>query len=116
MKKILVIEDNKDISDILKTRLEHQGFSVDTARGGYAVLEYMHGSEMPDAIVLDLVLPERSGEELLASLKSKWQDTKVFIYSGHEKYEGKFKECISGFFLKTNGIDKLINAIMKEIQ
>lgn len=115
MKKILVIEDNKDISDILKKKLEHQGFSVDTAKSGYAVLEYMHGSKMPHAIVLDLVLPERSGEELLPSLKSKWQDTKIFIYSGHEEYEGKFKECISGFFLKTDGINRLINAIMEEI-
>jgi len=115
MKKILIVEDNKDISTILKKKLEIHGFSVDLAEGGYAVLGYMRDSKMPHAIVLDIILPERSGEDLLCTLKNKWPDTKVFIYSAHAEYKGHLKEYAAGFFLKTDGMDNLIGAIKKEI-
>jgi len=117
MKTVLIAEDNRDIRTILKERLEKDGFTVMIANGGYAVLGYLRKNQKPDFIILDLLLPERSGIELLDSLKSKWPDTKIFIYSAHTEFEGRlrlFKEHISGFFIKTDGFDKLIDAIKKE--
>ena len=115
MKKVLIVEDNKDVSTILKKKLEIHGFSVDLAEGGYAVLGYVRDSSMPHAIILDIILPERSGTDLLYTLKNKWPDTKIFIYSAYPEYEEKLEEYATGFFLKTDGMDNLIEAIKKEV-
>lgn len=115
MKKVLIIEDNKDISSIFKKKLEHHGFSVDLTEGGYDVLGYMKDSKMPHAIILDMILPERNGADLLCSLKNKWPKTKVFIYSAHAEYDGNLKEYATGFFHKTDGMDNFIDAIKKGI-
>ena len=119
IKKILIAEDNIGISLVLKTRLEKSGFSVDTVSGGYALLGYLHDKEEPDAIVLDLILPEKTGIELLESVKNKWAGTKIFIFSAHPEYEQKmhlFEDYTCGFFPKTKGVDNLIKAIKKEFK
>lgn len=117
-KKILVAEDNPEMCVILKTRLEEAGFSSDIVQGGYALLGYLKKEGMPDAVILDLMLPERSGVELLGTLKNKWPATKIFIFSAYPEYKDKlhlFKGHIAGFFCKTDGIDKLIGAIKEAL-
>jgi DNA-binding response OmpR family regulator len=117
-KKILVIEDNEEISSILKERLEHDGFSVVVADDGYSALSFLKDKEGPDAVILDLMLPGRSGMDLLCSLKSKWPGTKIFIYSAFKEYKNKldfYKEYISAFFCKSDGMENLINAIKSEL-
>ena len=113
MKKVLIVEDNEDIRTLLKKRLEISGFSVDMAEGGYALLGHLRKDAAPDVIILDLMLPERSGIELLSSLKSKWPKTAIFIFSAHPEYQRKafVRDAVEGFFCKTDGMDKLIKEI-----
>jgi len=118
MKKVLVIEDNQDMSFILRERLEGSGFSVDTAEDGYSVLKCLRNEQAPDVIIMDLMLPERSGIDLLGSLKGKWANTKIFIFTAQEEYKTKsylFKNYICEFFCKSEGIPKLIEAIKQEL-
>ena len=117
MKKVLIVEDDKDISLLLKNHLEDNQFSVDIVEDGYAALGYLRSASAPDIIILDLVLPGRSGLDLLCSFKSKWTETKIFIFSGHEKYKEKlhlYKDNICGFYCKPDEVTKLIDAIKKE--
>ncbi len=119
MKKILIVEDEQDISKILKARLESEGFSVDTVEGGFSALGYLKKKSAPNAIVLDLVLPERSGIELLGSFHSVWPDTKIFIYTAHTEYEERpyyYEKYIGGFFRKSDGMDKLVRRIKKSCE
>jgi len=118
-KKVLVVEDEKDICVLLEARLKQNNFSVDIANDGYAVLAYIKAARPPDAIILDLVLPQRSGVDLLCSLKSKWPDTKIFIFTAHPKYIASrhlFEEYINGFFCKTDGITKLVSVIITQLK
>ena len=112
-KKILIVEDNQDIVRILQKRLKDNDFSVDVAERGYSALGFLRNEESPDAIILDLMLPERSGMDLLSSLKSKWPMTEIFIFSAHEEYKTQlalYKEYITAFFCKSDGMDNLIAA------
>ncbi len=114
MKKILVVEDNKDLNLFLVKRLESSGFSVDSVEHGYAVLSYLKTGMVPDAVVLDLMLPGRSGLELLDTLISHWAETKIFIFSAHAEHEERRmlkRYNLSGYFCKSDGMDKLIEAI-----
>jgi DNA-binding response OmpR family regulator len=119
MIRILIVEDNKDMTMILAKRLEHEGFAVDAVADGYALLSLLRDGMEPDALVLDLMIPGRSGLELLNTVITKWKATKVFIFSAHSEYEKRctLKEYnISGYICKSDGIDKLIEMIKSELK
>ena len=69
-KKILVVDDEKPISDIIKFNLEKEGYEVVTAYDGEEALEKVE-SESPDLIILDLMLPKIDGLEVAKRVRAK---------------------------------------------
>ncbi len=69
-KKILVVDDEKPISDIIKFNLEKEGYEVVVAYDGEEALEKVE-SEQPDLIVLDLMLPKIDGLEVAKRVRAK---------------------------------------------
>ena len=69
-KKILVVDDEKPISDIIKFNLEKEGYEVVTAYDGEEALEKVE-SENPDLIILDLMLPKIDGLEVAKRVRAK---------------------------------------------
>lgn len=67
MSKILVVDDEKNILELVRFNLEREGYQVLTARDGLAGLELAR-KENPDLIVLDVMLPEMSGLEICQEL------------------------------------------------
>jgi two-component system, OmpR family, alkaline phosphatase synthesis response regulator PhoP len=65
---ILVVDDEKDILDMLRYNLEKEGYAVHTARNGLQALERVE-ENVPDLIVLDIMMPEMDGLEVLKRLK-----------------------------------------------
>ena len=68
--RILVADDEPHIRRILVTFLEAAGFGVDTVADGAAALERLRDSEPYDLMVLDILMPEASGFEVLAEVRS----------------------------------------------
>ena len=68
MKKILVVDDEKPISDIIKFNLEKEGYDIVTAFDGEEALEKV-GEENPDLIVLDVMLPKIDGLEVVREVR-----------------------------------------------
>lgn len=68
-KKILVVEDERDIQQLVKLYLEKEGYRTVTASTGTEALKYAR-EEKPDLIVLDLMLPEIDGLEVCKRLRS----------------------------------------------
>lgn len=69
-KKILVVDDEKPISDIIKFNLEKEGYEVVVAYDGEAALEQVE-TENPDLIILDLMLPKIDGLEVAKRVRAK---------------------------------------------
>ncbi|MBP3771896.1 MAG: response regulator transcription factor [Treponema sp.] len=67
--KVLVVEDDKGISDFILPELEHEGFTTILAETGRQALEKFE-SENPDLILLDVMLPELNGLEVLRRIRS----------------------------------------------
>jgi DNA-binding response OmpR family regulator len=67
---VMVIEDEKEIRDLVRYNLERAGFRVSTASDGEAGLRDIFASR-PDALVLDLMLPGRNGLEVLRELREE---------------------------------------------
>ncbi len=76
MKTILVIEDEKDLAELIAFNLENQGYKVMTATDGPSGLETAQQS-LPDLILLDLMLPGISGIEICKTLKKSEKTYKI---------------------------------------
>ncbi|WP_283584001.1 response regulator YycF [Limosilactobacillus difficilis] len=70
MAKILVVDDEKPISDIIKFNMEKEGYEVCVAYDGEEALEKVE-SESPDLIILDLMLPKIDGLEVAKRVRAK---------------------------------------------
>lgn len=80
--KILVVDDEEDIRDILGDRLRMHGYEVITAADGIEALEKV-GNELPDLVLLDILLPNLDGMEVLSRIKREHPDTLVIMITAH---------------------------------
>jgi CheY-like chemotaxis protein len=67
--KILVVEDDDDIRDSLKELLEEEGYQVDTAPNGEQALAKLQDQELPQLILLDLMMPVMDGWQFQKELR-----------------------------------------------
>jgi two-component system response regulator AdeR len=68
--KILIVEDDAAIAEILDAYLQHGGYATAIARDGNQALQ-LHDTWKPDLVLLDYMLPERSGNEVLSVLRRR---------------------------------------------
>ena len=81
MKKIMIVEDNKDLQDIYKHSFEKYGYSVIVKADGLEGVESV-AEEMPDVILLDLMMPGMDGFGFLKKMKeSGWVSIPVVVCS-----------------------------------
>lgn len=79
-KRILVVDDEPDFATIVQENLEKEGFEVEVAYNGIEGLEKVHANP-PDAIVLDVMMPEKDGYAVCKELKAdeKYADIPVIL-------------------------------------
>ena len=70
MKKILIVDDEEDITELVKKLLKSEGFDVVTANSGKEALALLE-STTPDLIFLDLFMPEMSGWDVLREIRKR---------------------------------------------
>lgn len=80
---ILVIEDDEFMASLLGFMLARQNLQVTRVADGQAALAQLDGDQVPDAVVLDLMLPQVSGMQVLEGMKARqgWTDTPVLVLS-----------------------------------
>ncbi|EIT86102.1 OmpR family DNA-binding response regulator [Fictibacillus macauensis ZFHKF-1] len=81
-KKILVVDDERPIADILQFNLEKEGFQVSCAYDGVAAIEMVE-SEKPDMILLDIMLPLKDGMEVCREVRKKY-DTPIIMLTAKD--------------------------------
>ena len=82
MKKILIVDDEKPISDIIKFNMVKEGYEVVTAFNGREALE-MFEAERPDILILDLMLPELDGLEVARTIR-KTSNVPIIVLSAKD--------------------------------
>ena len=118
-KKVLIIEDDSDFQDIYQLYLQGESYQVLAARNGkegLAVLE----KEIPDIIILDLIMPVMDGEEFYVKLRAqeKWRSIPVIIASVNEKMPQRITELggVAGNLRKPFKIDVLLEMIRQNLK
>lgn len=80
---ILIVEDNNEINHMLTELLQNNGYATQSAYSGTEALLYLE-KQIPRAVILDLMLPGMTGEELLVKIKDVDSDIAVIIASAKE--------------------------------
>jgi DNA-binding NtrC family response regulator len=84
--RILIADDEPSNRKILAQELVHKGFAVDTASGGNEALAKIE-SAPPDLVILDYMMPDMSGLEVLKELRKKGNDTPVIMITAYGSVE-----------------------------
>jgi DNA-binding response OmpR family regulator len=115
MAKVLVADDSETILLLLQTRLEMEGYEVETAGDGQEVMDAMHAEGgAPDLLLLDAMMPRKSGIDALRELRADGLQTPVLIVSAHqdEMDAGAATEVeVSGYITKPIDFDRLFATI-----
>jgi CheY-like chemotaxis protein len=84
--RILVVDDDPDIIDYFDLFLRDHGYAVAAASNAPDALELMESFD-PDAVLIDVLMPGKSGLDLLVTLRrdSRWTDTPVVMVTGNDK-------------------------------
>lgn len=81
-KHILIVEDDRSLIGFLNITLGHEDFFVSIARDGESALKAVKSTK-PDLVILDMMLPQKSGFELIKSLQTpEYRDVPIIAISG----------------------------------
>lgn len=118
MSKIAIVEDDVAISQMYRIKFEAEGYTVETAENGKIGLELIEDMK-PDIVLLDLMMPEMDGEEMLKLLRATaWgKDIKVIILTnmGESEAPDSIREMnVEAFILKANMTPRQVAELVKE--
>ena len=88
--KILVVEDEKDLNNIITKHLKKNNFSVDSVFDGEEALEYLNYGDY-DVIILDIMLPKFNGYEVVKNLRANKNETAVLMLTARDAIDDKIK-------------------------
>jgi len=107
--RILVVDDEPQILRALQTSMRAAGYEVDTATDGRTALAHA-GAHPPDAVILDLMLPDARGTDVVRQLRG-WSEAPIIVLSAVEDEEEKVAALDAGaddYVTKPFGVDELL--------
>lgn len=118
MPKIAVIEDDIALADMYKLKLESAGMTVSVAYDGKSGLD-MIVKDTPDLLLLDLMLPQMTGSEVLAEYRKTpgGKNTKVIILTNISEYEAPddlYELGILRYMVKANYTPSQVIVVVQE--
>ena len=95
--KILLVDDQAEIRDLLTQSLKTRGYDVFEVGDGAGLKSALSGTQ-PDVVLLDLKLPDADGLDLLSEIKRAWPETEVIVLSGFGSLESAVEATKRGAF------------------
>ena len=118
MATILVVDDERPIQDMLRTALESNGYRVLTAGNGFEGL-LLHQKHTIDVTIMDLIMPDTDGIEMISKLMEESPDAKIIAMtgaSGDMNFLDVARQCgVRRVFAKPFDLDELVSAVHEEL-
>ena len=117
--KVAIVEDDQAIAQMYRIKFQAEGYDVDTAENGLLGLELAENMK-PDIILLDLMMPEMNGGEMLAKLRATtWgRNIKVVVLTnmGEQEIPEEVKQLnVSAVILKADMTPKQVADLVKKL-
>ena len=106
---IIALDDDEDFLQYIRSVLESEGHHVRTAATPEAFYESVEAS-LPDVVLLDIKMGRRSGEEVLAEIRKRWDRLCVIVVTGYPSLEGMrqtFKQDVFDYLAKPFSVAEL---------
>ncbi len=119
MAKVMVVDDETDLRNLVKLIMEKEGFEVETAENGKEFLDKVDDFK-PDLVLLDVMMPGLTTREILEKLKKKKTQPKIALltvvrYSDEEKEKLFDMGNIVDYITKPFDVQHLIASVNKHI-
>ena len=88
--RILVVEDEKKINDIIVKTLKQEKYGVDSCFDGEEAIRYVEGTEY-DAVILDIMLPKLDGFEVIKRIRAKKNKVPILLLTARDNIDDKVK-------------------------
>ncbi|HOW99227.1 MAG TPA: response regulator [Deltaproteobacteria bacterium] len=114
MKRILVVEDDKNIQRLLQEELTDEGYSIDIVSDGKEALSFLGKArnEKPDLIILDLRMPKMDGFETMGNIIKSKHGAPVIIHTAYASYRDDVMVMAADAYIeKSHDLTKLKEAI-----
>ena len=112
-KKILLVEDEKDLRGLYGEELKEEGYEVVPAKNGDEALQKLE-KEHPDLVLMDIVMPVLDGIQTLSMIKAKDRAIPVILHSAHLQFQLDPKaQAANGFVRKTSDLKDLKSKIQE---
>ncbi|NVM21317.1 MAG: response regulator [Desulfobacterales bacterium] len=95
--KILIVDDESRMCDSLEALLSTQGYEIHTANGGKRAIEHLAKNDF-DLVLLDIVMPEMSGNQVMHYINNQDLETLIVIMTGHASVESALEAMRSGVY------------------
>ncbi len=115
-KRILVVDDDTDILNLVQAILDYEGYLVQTSPSG-SIFQHVQRA-LPDLILLDVLLSEKDGRVLCLQLKVNelTKDIPIILFSAHVKKENALRGSHADDFLaKPFDIQELLTVVRKHL-
>jgi two-component system chemotaxis response regulator CheY len=107
---VLVVEDEEDLRELLRSALEMSGYSVVTAQDGQDALRKLDEHGSPCLILLDLVMPEMNGWQFLHEFRQRPEHTSVPVIV-HSSATPRAPEGVTRVVQKPMSLEHLLNLV-----
>ncbi len=120
MPKVMVVDDEQDLRDMINLILQKEGYETETAEDGQEFLEKVDVFQ-PDLVTLDVMMPGLTTREILEKIKEKKTNPKILLltvvrFSDEEKKKIMNMGNVVGYITKPFEFDDLVNAVKKHAQ
>ena len=119
MKRILLIEDEQAVADYVGRFLRGAGYDIDRVSNGSEARTRFDQAAY-DLVLLDLMLPDTNGRELLPELKAAHPGTPVMILSGVAADDERLLACLkngaAGYVPKSSRAEELLTAVRRALR
>lgn len=111
--RILIAEDEKDLNQILTSRLKAEHYSVDSCKDGQEALDYIAGAEY-DAVILDIMMPVLDGLTVLRTIRRQGSTIPVLLLTARDSIEDRVTGLDAGandYLVKPFAFEELLARI-----
>ena len=112
--KILLVENEEGLRLLYEQELNEEGYLVIWARNGKEALKHLEESHC-DLVVLDIVMPEMDGLEVLAKIISRYRKMPVILHTAYAHYKNDFMTWLADAFVVKSSDLSLLKRTVKEL-
>ncbi len=106
-KKILVVEDEKNVALLIKEELKDEGYDVKVAYSGEEALDILKKEDF-DAITLDIEMPGMNGLEVAGKIREFKKNARIILLSAYSHYKSDFSSwAADAYVIKSSNLSEL---------